>query len=182
MTSPEPFEGKRALVSGASRGIGRAIALALAEAGADVAGLARSSDALAALGAQIEERGRSFLAGRSRSRRRGVPAAGSGARLGVAGRDRRSRQRRRDHHPYCAARRDTRGMGRGVRHQCQRHVFSHAGNREEDARRRRGLDRDRHLTRRRGRYSGGDQLPGDQGVADPVDPRTCRPLGPDACA
>ena len=39
--------GKCALVSGASRGIGRAIALGLAEAGADVVGVARSGDALA---------------------------------------------------------------------------------------------------------------------------------------
>jgi NAD(P)-dependent dehydrogenase (short-subunit alcohol dehydrogenase family) len=54
--------GKRALVTGASRGIGRAIALDLAEAGCDVAGLARSGDALAALGAEVEGLGRRFAA------------------------------------------------------------------------------------------------------------------------
>ena len=54
--------GTRALVTGASRGIGRAIALGLAEAGCDVAGLARSGDALAQLGAEIEAAGGAFLA------------------------------------------------------------------------------------------------------------------------
>jgi NAD(P)-dependent dehydrogenase (short-subunit alcohol dehydrogenase family) len=56
-----PLEGKRALVSGASRGIGRAIALGLADGGCHVAGLARSGDALAELGREVEARGRSFL-------------------------------------------------------------------------------------------------------------------------
>jgi len=55
------LEGKRALVTGASRGIGRAIALDLAAAGCDVAGAARSGDALATLGAEIEAAGRGFL-------------------------------------------------------------------------------------------------------------------------
>jgi 3-oxoacyl-[acyl-carrier protein] reductase len=56
------LEGKRALVSGASRGIGRAIAAGLADAGCAVAGLARSGDALATLGGEIEAAGGSFLA------------------------------------------------------------------------------------------------------------------------
>lgn len=55
------LEGKRALVTGASRGIGRAIALDLAAAGCDVVGVARSGDALAALGGEVEAGGRRFL-------------------------------------------------------------------------------------------------------------------------
>jgi NAD(P)-dependent dehydrogenase (short-subunit alcohol dehydrogenase family) len=54
--------GKRALVTGASRGIGRAIAVGYAEAGADVAVLARSSDALDHLAAQIRGAGRQVIA------------------------------------------------------------------------------------------------------------------------
>jgi NAD(P)-dependent dehydrogenase (short-subunit alcohol dehydrogenase family) len=42
--------GKRALVTGATRGIGRAIALALAEQGCDVIAIGRSQDALAEIG------------------------------------------------------------------------------------------------------------------------------------
>ena len=54
--------GARALVTGASRGIGRAIALGLAEAGCDVVGAARSAVALESVAADVESRGRSFLA------------------------------------------------------------------------------------------------------------------------
>jgi NAD(P)-dependent dehydrogenase (short-subunit alcohol dehydrogenase family) len=49
---------KRALVTGASRGIGRAIALAYAAAGADVAILARNADLLGEVAGQIEDLGR----------------------------------------------------------------------------------------------------------------------------
>jgi NAD(P)-dependent dehydrogenase (short-subunit alcohol dehydrogenase family) len=54
--------GRRALVTGASRGIGRAIALGYARAGADVAVVARSADALEDLAAEVRELGRSVLA------------------------------------------------------------------------------------------------------------------------
>lgn len=50
--SPKPFDGKLALVTGASRGIGAATAEALAEAGAHVILTARSGNALE----QVEER------------------------------------------------------------------------------------------------------------------------------
>ena len=50
--------GRIALVTGASRGIGRAIALELAEAGADLVINARGSAALDAVAAEIRARGR----------------------------------------------------------------------------------------------------------------------------
>lgn len=56
------LEGRRALVTGASRGIGRAIALAYAEAGADVAVVARDADRLATLVADIEALGQRAIA------------------------------------------------------------------------------------------------------------------------
>src|SRR2546428_8028237 len=54
--------GKRAVVTGAGRGIGRSIALALAEAGADVAVTARTATELEQLVAQISAMGRKSLA------------------------------------------------------------------------------------------------------------------------
>jgi NAD(P)-dependent dehydrogenase (short-subunit alcohol dehydrogenase family) len=52
------LSGRRALVTGASRGIGRAIALGFAQAGADVAVLARSAEDLEALAGEIRSLGR----------------------------------------------------------------------------------------------------------------------------
>jgi gluconate 5-dehydrogenase len=50
--------GKRAFITGGSRGFGRTIALALAEAGADIVLNARDPDALAETAAEVRERGR----------------------------------------------------------------------------------------------------------------------------
>ncbi len=55
------LEGKAALVTGASRGIGRAIALGFAEAGADVGLAARSRDDLEGVAAEVEAKGRRAL-------------------------------------------------------------------------------------------------------------------------
>ncbi|WP_280316687.1 SDR family NAD(P)-dependent oxidoreductase [Nocardia wallacei] len=55
------LDGKTALVTGASRGIGRAIAIGLADAGADVAVVARRLDPLKEVAADIESLGRRAL-------------------------------------------------------------------------------------------------------------------------
>ena len=54
----QPLAGRRALVTGGSKGIGRTIALALAQAGADVAVSARQLPELEAVAAEIEGLGR----------------------------------------------------------------------------------------------------------------------------
>jgi len=56
------LRGKRALITGGNRGLGRAFALALAEAGADVAIAARDTERNTAVAAEIETRGRRGLA------------------------------------------------------------------------------------------------------------------------
>lgn len=52
------LDGKRALITGGSRGLGRAMALALGEAGADLVLVGRERDSLEAAGRDITALGR----------------------------------------------------------------------------------------------------------------------------
>jgi 2-deoxy-D-gluconate 3-dehydrogenase len=65
MGDPFRLDGKVAIVTGASRGLGRAMALALAEAGADVAVAARTGAEIDETAHQVEKLGRRALAVRT---------------------------------------------------------------------------------------------------------------------
>jgi len=58
----KPLEGKTAIVTGAARGIGRAICLKLADQGANIVGIDVMPDALEEAGALVRELGVEFLA------------------------------------------------------------------------------------------------------------------------
>ena len=59
--APWSLDDTTVLITGASRGIGRAIALGMADAGANVVGLSRSKGPLDSVAREIEERGRESL-------------------------------------------------------------------------------------------------------------------------
>ena len=62
MRRPFDLNGKRSLVTGGARGIGRAVALALADAGADVAITSRNADDGASVARDVAAKGRRSLA------------------------------------------------------------------------------------------------------------------------
>jgi NAD(P)-dependent dehydrogenase (short-subunit alcohol dehydrogenase family) len=62
MSNPLPLEGKVAIVTGSGRGIGRSIALAYADSGADVALFARTAAQVEEAASEVRARGRRALA------------------------------------------------------------------------------------------------------------------------
>jgi 2-deoxy-D-gluconate 3-dehydrogenase len=117
LSNPFSLHGKVALVTGASTGLGQGIAIALAQAGADVVGVARSSTADAERG--VTAAGRKFHALHADLERR-HEAANVGDADAQARRPRRHPREQRRHHPARrCAHLQRRGLGRGADSQSQ---------------------------------------------------------------
>ena len=119
------FAGKTVLVTGAAKGIGLAVALHMARAGARVAMIDRDRDALDAAAAEVTNAGRREAAlalAADVSSSREVSAAVAGRHRALR-RHRRARQQRR--HPFRARGRGLhrRGMGPDLRGQRERRVL-----------------------------------------------------------
>ena len=111
-SNPFSLDGKVALVTGANTGLGQGIAIALAQAGADIVGVARSSTD----GHRARRRAR-----RAASFTRCMPTSSASTKpanvVGAGDRGRRARrhpgQQRRHHPPRRRARLQRGGLGRG---------------------------------------------------------------------
>ena len=97
MASNKPLEGKIAIVTGASRGIGRAIALRLAQDGATLVLAARTEADLAKVASEIKSSGGKATTVAGDLRDPGVPAAlVNGRAQSARGHRHRREQCRRD--------------------------------------------------------------------------------------
>ena len=128
------LNGKIALITGAGRGIGRAISLTLARAGANVALVARSNDELLSAAESIRKLGRRALAfPADLSRTRDLPSlVAEIARC--HGRHRHSGQQRRHQHSPGFGGCYRRCLGCHYEHQSQGRLFHGPGGRQGDDR------------------------------------------------